>query len=116
MYTIMINGFCKSGNVTAGIALWDEMRLSNVSPNDVAYNALLSACCKDGNLEKAQDLFREMLRKGFASTSHCSTLINGLCKSGKLQEAKLLLDDTMEKQIMSNNFAYTTLIGHHCDK
>lgn len=57
----MIHGFCKTGNLEAGLKLFKQMRERSV----VSWNLMIS-CLSQGNKdEKALDLFNEMLGQGF---------------------------------------------------
>jgi leucine-rich PPR motif-containing protein len=64
-------------------------------------------------LEKAHELFQDMLRKGYATTLSFHTLIDGFCKSKMLQEASHLLEEMLQKKIMPENVTYAMLIDQH---
>jgi len=46
-------------------ALMEDMRIQTIKPNNVTYNALITAAMQDNDLQKAEVFIDEMINKGF---------------------------------------------------
>jgi pentatricopeptide repeat protein len=61
---------------------------SGFAPNCVTYSTVISGCVKLGDLERALELFDEMLRSGvLPDVVCCNLLIDGFFKEDKLDKA-----------------------------
>ncbi|XP_023642586.1 pentatricopeptide repeat-containing protein At5g57250, mitochondrial isoform X2 [Capsella rubella] len=62
-YSMMIEGFCKIGQIEEALEIFNELRKSSVS-SAVCYNWIIDALCKKGMLETATDVLIELWEKG----------------------------------------------------
>ncbi|MEI4896778.1 pentatricopeptide repeat-containing protein, partial [Klebsiella pneumoniae] len=53
LYTAVIDGFCKMGDLRKGSRLLQEMQKGGRVPAVATYNALMNGLCKQGNMKKA---------------------------------------------------------------
>jgi pentatricopeptide repeat protein len=65
-----------------------------INPNVLTYNTLIGVLCKANDVEKAKDLFTNILHRGLNPDGVTyATMIDGYCKSRNLTEAFQLLDE-----------------------
>lgn len=60
----MLDSYFKEGKVQEAMNLLSEMQEKGCGPNDVAYNVLINGLSEKGELDKAQELIKEMSRSG----------------------------------------------------
>ncbi|KAJ4953960.1 hypothetical protein NE237_030792 [Protea cynaroides] len=77
--------------------------------NPAAFNAMIDAFVKSGNVDSARKLFNEMPERNVVSWM---TLIYGYCKNANLQAARLLFNAMPEKNLIS----WIAIIGGYCQK
>ncbi|KAK2635996.1 hypothetical protein Ddye_030788 [Dipteronia dyeriana] len=69
-------------------------------PNIVCYNSLIDGLCKDGLINKAEELLLEMKRMGFGpDVVSYTSLIHCLCCGSKWEEAKDLIVEMVDHRI-----------------
>lgn len=108
MYSTIINGLCKKGEVKGAIQCLRFMEKEKCQPDAITYNTIIDGLCKRGLVDDALDLFCEMNNKGVRFTVVTYTsLIHGLFNSGQWEEA-LLLFKTMD---ISTECVYLPCIG-----
>ncbi|KFK42357.1 hypothetical protein AALP_AA2G245700 [Arabis alpina] len=56
-YNVLINGFCKEGNIDGAIKLLSVLQLKGLSPDSVTYNTLINGLHRVGREEEAFKLF-----------------------------------------------------------
>ncbi|KAI6687089.1 hypothetical protein NL676_023917 [Syzygium grande] len=85
-YTLMIDGYFNANRVQEGLFLFNDMKKRGVEPDVVTYTCYLMVfqrLCKLGNIEKAEDLLRELIQSGLQpDVVTYTSLIAGCCKSG----------------------------------
>lgn len=60
----MLDSYFKEGKVQEAMNLLSEMQEKGCGPNDVTYNVLINGLSEKGELDKAQELIKEMSRSG----------------------------------------------------
>ncbi|XP_072999069.1 putative pentatricopeptide repeat-containing protein At3g23330 [Typha latifolia] len=88
-WTTMIMAYNRWEDGHASLQLFDEMQTSGVSPDSVAFTAVLSACRSSGMLHEGLRLFNSMIVDyGINPTEeHFACLRNLIAKDGRLKEA-----------------------------
>jgi pentatricopeptide repeat protein len=88
------------------------MKENKLIPNDVTYGCLIDACIKNGNLQKALQVFKDMKKdKVKMNTIIYTTLIKGYAKEFMLDEALALYEEMISNQdIHPNTVTYNSLI------
>ncbi|XP_052736980.1 pentatricopeptide repeat-containing protein At1g05670, mitochondrial-like [Vigna angularis] len=98
VFTTLISGFDKSGNVSAECNLFDEMRHKKIVLDFVTYTSMINGLCEAGKVGEMKDAFsvhNQMVEKGLTpNVITCTTLVDGLCKHGEVgnieQEIKIM--------------------------
>ncbi|XP_059661369.1 pentatricopeptide repeat-containing protein At1g53600, mitochondrial-like [Cornus florida] len=95
-YAAMITGFVQAGMLNRAEELYAETPVIWREP--VCSNALISGYLKKGKLEKAVQVFDNMVQKDVVSWS---SMVDGYCKAGRIGEAKELFDRMPERNVVS---------------
>ncbi len=75
IFTSLIAGLARTGDVERAFVLFGEMREAGISPTIVTYNALIDCCIKAGRLQAALDLLAQILKQVITSlTSNSANL------------------------------------------
>ncbi|KAL2569771.1 hypothetical protein AAZV13_18G148300 [Glycine max] len=83
-YSVLIDCYCKSGEVGEGFSLLEEMEREGLKADVFVHSSLISAFCGEGDVEKGRELFDEMLmRKVSPNVVTYSCLMQGLGKTGR---------------------------------
>jgi len=101
-YCIMIKGYAKIYKLENAEKIFNQIKLINEKKAQklsvVTYGAMLNAYTRCKNIEKAQELVKEMEANGLEINSYIySTLINGYRISRKYDKAITLYETIMEK-------------------
>ncbi|KAL1218868.1 Pentatricopeptide repeat-containing protein [Cardamine amara subsp. amara] len=56
-YNVLLNGFCKEGNIDGALKLFSVLQLKGLSPDSVTYNTLINGLYRVGREEEAFKLF-----------------------------------------------------------
>ncbi|XP_057482097.1 pentatricopeptide repeat-containing protein At5g39350-like [Actinidia eriantha] len=87
-WSVMINGHGLHGDGEAALALFSEMKLSGMKPDDVTYVSILSACSHAGFVEQGQMFFNSMVENGILPRmEHYACMVDLLGRTGHLNEA-----------------------------
>ncbi|XP_017235388.1 putative pentatricopeptide repeat-containing protein At1g12700, mitochondrial [Daucus carota subsp. sativus] len=109
MYSTIVYGLCREGEVYAAIECLRFMEKENCEANAITYNTIIDGLCKRGLVDGALDLFSEMKKKGVGVTVVTYTsLIHGLFKSGQWEDA-ILLFDSMD--VSPDVYTYSVLVN-----
>ncbi|KAG6432942.1 hypothetical protein SASPL_104536 [Salvia splendens] len=93
----LMKGFCLKGLMNKADRVFEEMLHSNHKPSEAVYNVLVHGHCKAGNLQKAIDLYMEMVQ--LELVPHAVTIIalaRELHKVGWTEELNQILQDTLK--------------------
>ncbi|KAI8072179.1 uncharacterized protein B0P05DRAFT_549204 [Gilbertella persicaria] len=98
IYTSLMAGFARKGDVASAQQLFDEMRKHKVKPSQVTFAALIEAYSRAGDFDKAQQLLG-VYRKRYRKSTHViytSILVNAI-RHGNLNVA-----EKMEKLVRTS--------------
>ncbi|KAF7837047.1 pentatricopeptide repeat-containing protein [Senna tora] len=92
-WTSIIVGTAQHGQAEEALALYDEMVLAGIKPNEVTFVGLIYACSNVGLVSKGRALFRSMVEDYRISPSlkHYTCLLDLFSRSGYLEEAENLI-------------------------
>ncbi|KAK7300724.1 hypothetical protein RJT34_11573 [Clitoria ternatea] len=92
-WTSIIVGTAQHGQAEMALALYDDMVLAGVKPNEVTFVGLMYACSHAGLVSKGRALFRSMVEDyGIKpSLQHYTCLLDLFSRSGHLDEAENLI-------------------------
>lgn len=111
-HTKVINALGRNSDTAAARAILDRMPPKGLSPNSVAYNAMISAYCKAGQVAEAEDLMVTMEEAGVSPNLRTyTTIVNGCNKHGRPLHALQALEQMTEAGIKPDRVLYTTLIA-----
>nr|AYM00500.1 pentatricopeptide repeat protein [Salvia miltiorrhiza] len=92
----LMKGFCLKGLMNEADRVFEAMLQTNHKPSEAVYNVLIHGHCKAKNLQKAIDLYREMVQSELVP--HAVTIIalaRELHKVGRTEELNQILQDTL---------------------
>jgi len=92
VWTTMITGLAFHGYGSKALELFSEMQ-EDVSPDDVTFVSVLSACSHSGLVDQGIKVFSSMTDYGIEpGVEHYGCLVDLLARSGRLSEAKDIID------------------------
>ncbi|KAH7690807.1 leucine-rich PPR motif-containing protein mitochondrial protein [Dioscorea alata] len=114
--SIVVNAYCRDGEVQKGLGFVEEMERKGFEVNIVAYHALINGYCSVGEMEVALSLFRLMVGKGILPNAVSYTLlIKGYCKQGKIAKAEEIIKEMKEMPCLAaDEVAYGVIINAYC--
>ncbi|KAL5705736.1 hypothetical protein ACHQM5_023998 [Ranunculus cassubicifolius] len=88
-WSVMINGYGTHGNAAAALSLFSEMKCSGITPDDITFISILSACSHSGLVEQGKMLFSSMIQDYgiLPRMEHYACMIDLLGRTGHLTEA-----------------------------
>lgn len=96
---------------TNGDSLDEQINSCVCKPNHFTYTTLIYGQCKEGNLQKAIHLYREMIECGLKPDAFSYTvLIWGHCKENNIWDALKLYADMLKNGVVANAVTYNVLI------
>ncbi|XP_020571120.1 pentatricopeptide repeat-containing protein At4g21065-like [Phalaenopsis equestris] len=101
-FSAMIGGYILSGRSNEAVALFRQMQLTNIPPDDVTIMTVLSACVDLGALDLTHWIKFYVERMKMPKTLFlCNALVDALAKCGDVDGAVQLFDRMPEKNIVS---------------
>jgi pentatricopeptide repeat protein len=90
----MITAYSNHGEWFQCFQLYDQMKLSNVKPDQVTFLGMLTACVNSGLVEKGKEIFKEMVKiYGYQpSKEHNACMVDLLGRAGKIDEASKIIE------------------------
>ncbi|KAG8100311.1 hypothetical protein GUJ93_ZPchr0013g35686 [Zizania palustris] len=106
-----IKSYLSLGDYEKALELYTSMRISNVKPDAVTYNILISGSCKLGKYVESLGFFEDMMDSKVSLTKEVySSLIYSYVKQGKLSEAESTFDSMKKSGCFPDVLTYTTMI------
>ncbi|XP_004298066.1 PREDICTED: pentatricopeptide repeat-containing protein At4g14820-like [Fragaria vesca subsp. vesca] len=94
-WSIMIDGYCQSGHYDIAFHLFEEMKNTDVKPDQMILSAMLSACGRAGKLSYGKAIHDFIEDNNIVVDSHIlSALIAVYAGSGSMDLAQKLFDKT----------------------
>ncbi|KAA8518744.1 hypothetical protein F0562_016482 [Nyssa sinensis] len=123
-YGILIENFCKAGMYDRAVKLLDKLIEKEIilRPQNTlemepsAYNPMIMYLCNNGQTEKAETLFRQLMKKGVQDPIAFNNLICGHSKEGTPDSAFEILKIMVRRQVPSEESAYKLLIESYLKK
>lgn len=90
----MITAYSNHGEWFRCFQLYDQMKLSNVKPDQVSFLGILTACVNSGLVEKGKEIFKEMVETYSyqPSKEHNACMVDLLGRAGKIDEASKIIE------------------------
>ncbi|KAF2319296.1 hypothetical protein GH714_014461 [Hevea brasiliensis] len=111
----MISGYGSHGVCFKALRLFDEMRSSEITPDDVTFLSLLSACNHSGLIEEGLDLF-EVMKTEYAiepRMEHYVNLVDFFGRAGRLDDAYSFVKNMPIKPDRSIWLSLLSSCGNH---
>ncbi|XP_058727546.1 pentatricopeptide repeat-containing protein At1g08070, chloroplastic-like [Vicia villosa] len=92
----MITAYSNHGEWFQCFQLYDQMKLSNVKPDQVSFLGILTACVNSGLVEKGKEIFKEMVEiyGHQPSKEHNACMVDLLGRAGKIDEASEIIENS----------------------
>ncbi|XP_050207915.1 pentatricopeptide repeat-containing protein At3g09040, mitochondrial [Mercurialis annua] len=86
----MIVGFAKHGYAEDALRVFDEMKQTHVTPDDVTFLGVLTACSHAGRISEGRQIFDSMVNyyRIQPRVDHCACMVDLLGRWGYLEEAE----------------------------
>ncbi|KAF5935618.1 hypothetical protein HYC85_026747 [Camellia sinensis] len=92
----LIKGFYMHGLMNEADRVFESMLRRNCKPNEAVYNVIIHGHCRGGNLQKALDLYKEMVHHGFVPhTVSVIALIKELFKGRRSEDLSQVIENTL---------------------
>ena len=93
-WTSMMSGLAFHGRGKHALELFNEMEVSGISPNEITFLSLLSACCHSGLVDEGKILFERMTisRNVELTVEHYGCMVDLFGRDGLLVEAVGLIE------------------------
>lgn len=93
----VIKGFCMKGLMKEADRVFESMLQRDERPSAAVYNIMIHGHCRDGNLQKAYNMYQEMMHDGFvAHTATIIALAKELRKDGLTEELNQVIENTLK--------------------
>ncbi|KAK3211811.1 hypothetical protein Dsin_016517 [Dipteronia sinensis] len=87
----------------------------HVTPNVVTFNVIIDEFCKNGKIDKANELLELMMKRGVSPTAVTyDTLIYGFCLMGRIDDVRELFVSMINKGCRHDVFSYNITINGYC--
>ncbi|KAL0559677.1 hypothetical protein IC582_000042 [Cucumis melo] len=108
----LMKGFCMKGLMNEADRVFESMLRKGYKLNEELYNVIIHGHSKVGNIEKAYNLYKEMLHSGFVPHSETiMALAKSLYSEGKDVELNQLLDYTLKSCRITEGALAKVLVG-----
>lgn len=92
----LIKGFCMKGLMKEADRVFESMLQRDRSSSAAVYNIMIHGHCRCNNLQKAYNMYKEMMRNGFfAHTATIIALAKELRKDGWTEELNQVIENTL---------------------
>jgi pentatricopeptide repeat protein len=111
-HNMLIDGFCKSGNIKGACEMVEEMQKVNLVPSALSYTSVLYGLCQVKNMDEARERFNAMKEDGYSpDVVSCNVLLNGYCQLGRLDEAVSFVRSMKRDGFSLNRNGYCSLMN-----
>jgi len=105
IYNSLVFVLCK--NLDLAIELVKKTIKKKIQSNLCTYNIFLDGMCKAERLKNAQEVFHNLLIKGYLPNVYMfNIMINGLCKEGLLDDAFILFSQMEDNGYMVDDVTF----------
>jgi pentatricopeptide repeat protein len=88
-WNAMIGAYAMHGNYTEVLELFDQMKFGKITPDELTFTSILTACSHSGLVEEGLHIFGIMMKEYeiVPSEVHYSCIVDLLSRAGRLKEA-----------------------------
>ncbi|KAI3812284.1 hypothetical protein L1987_16991 [Smallanthus sonchifolius] len=92
IWNAMIGGLATHGFIHESLSMFTEMQNTSITPDEITYLCILSACAHGGLVNEAWYFFKCLTRNGMnPKTKHYACMMDALVRAGHLTEAYTFL-------------------------
>ncbi|KAK9106040.1 hypothetical protein Scep_022884 [Stephania cephalantha] len=103
------------GRIGDGVVLLRRLLMKNMILDDVAFSMVVYGRVRDGDMVDSQEVFEEMLKRGFRANAFLYTLfIGAYCDEGRAGEARRLKREMRDVGLKAYDDTYNVLIEGCC--
>ncbi|GMN35870.1 hypothetical protein TIFTF001_005581 [Ficus carica] len=115
LYTNLIHGWCRAGNISEAEKVFGEMKMVGVKPNVYTYTIVIDALCRCGQITRAHDVFSEMIDRGCQPNAVTfNNLMRVHVKAGRTQKVLQVFNQMKRLKCEADVITYNFLIDCHC--
>ncbi|XP_028554045.1 pentatricopeptide repeat-containing protein At1g52640, mitochondrial isoform X1 [Dendrobium catenatum] len=117
-YTLLMNGWASVRKPKNAQHLFDEMLQQHLLVDVSAYNSLMAAFCRGGELDEAHKRFQEMrtLQRLEPNAGSYAVFIRAYCEAKDLNSAMRVIEHMKMHDQTPNVFTYNAIIKLLCEK
>lgn len=108
LWNVLINGYCKEGDMEGAMVLFEQMPERNVG----SWNSMINGFAKSGSMLRAKELFDRMPERNVVSWT---TMMNGFLLNGAYQEALTLFSVMLQEDVEPNEITFVCALSS-CEK
>ncbi|KAG0048076.1 hypothetical protein BGZ83_006922 [Gryganskiella cystojenkinii] len=111
-FASILNLFATRGDAGGAEVFWNEMVDEHgVTPNVVAYGAMIHAYCTADDMISAQAIYRQMIQAGIMPNHTIfGTLLGAYARSGDLTQMLSIYDAMRAEGLVANSYIYANLL------
>ncbi|XP_020596184.1 pentatricopeptide repeat-containing protein At5g25630-like [Phalaenopsis equestris] len=109
-YNILVKVWCDHGNLSEAWNVVRKMSASSIEPDVVTYNTLARAYAKNGETNRAGEIFMELANNICPNERSLAIIVGGYCKEGNMKDALRCLHEMKCIGVHPNVIVFNTLI------
>lgn len=115
VYTSLINGWCKVGDIPEAERVFGEMKAAGIEPNVYTYTIVIDGLCRHGQITRAHDVFSEMIDNCCQPNSATfNNLMRVHVKAGRTEKVLQVYNQMKRLGCSPDVITYNFLIESHC--
>ncbi|XP_047319329.1 pentatricopeptide repeat-containing protein At4g14820 [Impatiens glandulifera] len=100
-WSTMIDGYCQSALFGDALALYEDIKCSNIEPDGMILSSILSACGRSGNLTCGKEIHEFITMNNMIDDHHLqSALITMYSNCGSMEDAQNVYQQLKKKNIV----------------
>eukprot|EP01018_Ginkgo_biloba_P034730 Gb_12555 [translate_table: standard] len=101
-WTVMIAAYSKHEHSEEALTLFNQMKQTNVQPNQFTFASILPACANTVALEQGMEVHEDINRSGFQSDLFVgNALVDMYAKCGSIENARYMFDIMPQRDVVS---------------
>lgn len=104
LWNVMMNGFCRVGDMNGALVLFEQMPQRNVG----SWNSLINGFAKSRNMVRAKELFGQMPERNVVSWT---IMMNGFLQNGAHREALMMFSEMLQEDVEPNEITFVSALS-----
>ncbi|PKA61398.1 Pentatricopeptide repeat-containing protein [Apostasia shenzhenica] len=110
-WSVMLDGYCHAGQYNESLILFEEMKRSGLTPDNVIFSTILTACGRTGNLSFGKAIHSYIIESNVPIDGHIQSSLVTMYSNCHLMETAQKLYDEMSPK---NMVASTAMVFGYC--